>query len=68
MEFGKFVNSRLAIEETILYFNPDISDVELLNLRESIYYDVWSKTPANTYNATSFYARDYYLYSRKKYV
>lgn len=63
---NKVVNARQCIEETILHFNPDISDKELLDLREQIYYDVWEKT-ANI-NGYSAYGRDYYLYSRKKYV
>lgn len=40
----KMINPRQCIEETILHFNPDISDKDLLVLREQIYYDVWQKT------------------------
>ena len=63
---NKTINPRLCIEETILHFNPDISDKELLDLREQIYYDVWQKTPSSY--GYSAYSRNYYLYSRKKYV
>lgn len=62
----KTINSRQCIEETILHFNPDISDKELLDLREQIYYDIWLKT--HSPYGFSTYSRDYYLYSRKKYV
>lgn len=64
--YNKSLNARQCIEETILHFNSDISDEELLNLREQIYYDVWEKTPS--LHGYSAYSRDYYLYSRKKYV
>ncbi len=64
--YDKLVNGRQCIEETILRFNPDISDKDLLNLREQIYYDVWEKT--SSLSCYSVYSRDYYLYSRKKYV
>lgn len=62
----KMINPRQCIEETILHFNLDISDKDLLDLREQIYYDVWEKE----YSPYGFstYNRDYYLYSRKKYV
>lgn len=62
----KMINPRQCIEETILHFNPDISDKDLLDLREQIYYDVWQKT--HSPYGFSTYNRDYYLYSRKKYV
>lgn len=41
---NKTINPRQCIEETILHFNPDISDKDLLDLRERIYYNVWEKT------------------------
>lgn len=62
----KMINPRQCIEKTILHFNPDISDKDLLDLREQIYYDVWQKT--HSPYGFSTYNRDYYLYSRKKYV
>lgn len=62
----KLINARQCIEETILRFNPDISDEELLKLREEIYYDVWKKT--HSPYGYSTYAREYYLYSRKKHM
>lgn len=60
----KTINPRLCIEKTILHFNPDISDKDLLDLREQIYYNVWEKT--HSPYGFSTYDRDYYLYSRKK--
>jgi hypothetical protein len=63
---NKTINPRLCIEETILHFNPDISDKDLLDLREQIYYNVWEKT--HSPYGFSTYGRDYYLYSRKKSV
>lgn len=60
------LNARQCIEETILHFNPGISDKELLDLRERIYYDVWDKTHSKY--GFSMYSRDYYLYSRNKFV
>lgn len=64
----KTINPRQCIEETILHFNPDISDRELLDLREQIYYDIWLETPSSYGYGCSTYSRNYYLYSRKKYV
>ena len=63
MNGEKIVNARECIEETILHFNPDISDKDLLDLREKIFHSTWAKQ-----SGFGFYARDYYLYSRKKYV
>lgn len=71
---SKFVNPRLCIEEAILRFKPDISDKELLDLREEIYLKVWKETksndviPLNSVTHIECYERDYYLYSRKRYV
>ena len=64
--YEKRINPRMAIELTILHFQPDISDKDLLDLREQIFLDTYHKTPS-TGNAT-MYERVYYLYSRKKYV
>lgn len=61
--YGKTINPREFIEETILHFNPDISDKELLDLREKIYHSTWSK-----HSGCGSYIRDYYLYSRGKNV
>ena len=67
IEMSKLVNTRLCIEEAILELKPDISDQELLNLREKIYYKVWKSSPVYDCKPSS-YAMDYYLYSRKRYV
>lgn len=56
------VNPRLAIELTILRFDPDISDIDLLNKREEIFLEAYHLTPSGAY------VRDYYIYSRKKMV
>ena len=61
------VNARLCIEEAVLTLKPDISDQELLNLREKIYYKVLESSPVYDFKPSS-YIRDYYLYSRKRYV
>ena len=60
----KTLNPRRCIEETILYFNPDISDKDLLDLRESIYLKVYRNTPS--YNGATAYFRDYRLYAPRK--
>lgn len=60
---NKQINSRMAIELAILHFQPDISDKDLLNLREQIFLDAYHQTPSNG-NAT-MYERDYHLYTRK---
>ena len=64
--YEKIVNPRLAVELTIIHFNPDISNQDLLNLREEIILDACRKIPNN--GQMSAYNRDYYLYSRKCYV
>ena len=61
--YGKIVNPREYIEETILRFDPGISDKDLLDLREEIYLYTWKKHPG-----CGYYLRDYYLYSRGKSV
>ena len=62
--YNKQINSRMAIELAILHFRPDISDKDLLDLREQIFLDAYHQTPS-VGNAT-MYERDYYLYSRNK--
>ena len=62
----KTINPRLAIELTILKFDPDISDKDLLDKREEIMLEANKITPS--YGCASAYVRDYYLYSRKKMV
>lgn len=66
MLYNKPINARMAIELAILHFQPDILDKDLLDLREQIFLDAYRQTPS-VGNAT-MYERDYYLYSRKKYV
>lgn len=61
--FTKIIDPREYIEETILRFNPDITDEDLLNLREEIYLSTWNKHPG-----AGYYVRDYYLYSKGKHV
>lgn len=61
--YEKLLNTRECIEETILHFNPDISDKDLLDLREKIYLYVWGKS-----SGCGAYIRDYHLYSRRKSV
>lgn len=69
---SKVVNPRLCIEQTILRFNPDISDKDLLDLREEIYLKVWQDTKSAITVIPAIgghiecYTRDYYLYSRGK--
>ena len=69
---AKVVNPRFCIEETILRFNPDISDKDLLDLREEIYLKVWQDPKSSTTVISSpsgyidCYVRDYHLYSRRK--
>ena len=53
------INPRYAIELAILKFNPNISDEDLLNLREEIYLDTIRKS-----NPSVAYIRDYTLYSK----
>lgn len=62
----KLINPRLAIELTILKYEPNISDKDLLDKREKIMLDAYKATPS--YGNASVYTRDYYLYSRKKMV
>lgn len=61
----KIINPRFAIELTILKFNPDISDKDLLDKREEIFFEAYRLT---TSNCTKMYVYDYYLYSRSRYV
>lgn len=61
--YEKPINPRLGIELAIIHHNPDISDKDLLNLRERIFLDAYNRTSAN--GSCTGYARDYYLYSRK---
>lgn len=59
------LDSRECIEEAIIHFNPDITDQELLDLREKIYLEVQSKTQ---FSGVKTYFRDYHLRSRNKLV
>ena len=63
--YEKSLNPRECIEETILYFNPTISDKELLDLREHLFLNVFQKTRPITGTA-QVYSRDYHLYTRNK--
>ena len=70
MQFGniipeKSINPRLAVELTILHFNPDISSKDLLDLREEIILEAFRQDKTGV---GGMYNRDYYLYSRKCYV
>ena len=62
----KLINPRLVIELTILKYEPNISDKDLLDKREEIMLKAHKATPSNS--SGSMYVRDYYLYSRKKMV
>ena len=62
----KVINPRLVIELTILEFDPEISDKDLLDKREKIMLEAHRVTPSN--GCASMYVRDYYLYSRKKFI
>lgn len=62
----KPINPRLVIELTILEYDPNISDKELLDKREKIMLDAHKTTPSC--GTASMYVRDYYLYSRKRMV
>ena len=64
--YEKSINPRLAVELTILHFNPEISSEDLLNLREQIILEAFHKEGNNGY--PGMYNRDYYLYTRKCYV
>lgn len=57
------MDTRECIEEAILYFNPEISDKELLDLREKIFHAVFLRG-----SGFGTYVRDYYLRIRKKHV
>lgn len=61
--YEKIINSRLAVELSILHFNPDISSEDLLNLRESIILEAFNRERNNGYPGS--YIRDSYLYTRK---
>lgn len=58
----KSINPRLAVELTILHFNPDISSKDLLNLREEIILKAFREDKTGV---GGMYNRDYHLYSRK---
>ena len=58
------INARRCIEEAILQFNSDISDKELLDMREEIFLKVWKDAPS--YNGYFAYVRDYTLYAPRK--
>lgn len=60
---NRVIDPRECIEESILHFSQDISDKELLDLREEIYLKVFRKG-----SGFGTYGRDYYLRSRKKHV
>lgn len=64
--YEKPINPRMAIELAILHFKPDISDKDLLDLRERIVLEAFNRTPS--IGNASMYERDYYLYIRKKAV
>lgn len=57
------VDPRECIEESILHFNPDISDKELLDLREELFLAVFHRG-----DGFRTYGRDYYLRIRKRHM
>lgn len=60
----KPINPRLCIELTILKYDPNISDKDLLDKREDIMFEAYKATHSN--GCATMYVRDYYLYTRKK--
>lgn len=64
--YERIVNARLAVELAIIHFNPEISNEELLTLREQIILDTFRNDKPN--GSSSMYVREYYLYARKCYV
>lgn len=47
----KVVNTRLAIGLSILRFDPDISDKDLLDKREEIFLEAYNLTPSSDLQA-----------------
>lgn len=57
--YDKALIPREYVERTIIYLNPNISDEELLDLREKIFLKI-------SIDSKHMYIRDYYLYTRNK--